>query len=244
MQFFSTCWQAILEVLFPACCAACGRKLVQEEQVICSSCFDSIARTEHACIPNNGIDMLVAEHLSETTKHIRYVRGAAFAYYNKERGSTLRSLIEHGKFGLHSNPMIFYELGRRAASEYIGSALLEDIDLLVPIPLHPYRLRERGFNQAEYICKALHAITKIPIDTEHLIRVRNNPHQSRSTFDKRQSNVEDIFAIRYPEEWKGKHILLVDDVITSGATIFSCMKHTSSIRDCRVSIFAIGWAHH
>jgi ComF family protein len=244
MRFFSTCWQAILEVLFPECCAACGRKLVQEGQTICSSCFDSIVRTEHAHIPNNGIDMLIQERLSETKKHIRYVRGAAFAYYNPDRGRILRLLIEHAKFGLRTNPMIFYDLGRKAADEYVGSALLEDIDLLVPIPLHPHRLRERGFNQAEYICKALHEITKIPMDTEHLVRVRNNPHQSRSAFDKRQANVEDVFAIRYPEEWKGKHILLVDDVITSGATVFSCMKHTSSIRDCRVSVFAIGWAHN
>lgn len=244
MRFFSTCWQAILEVLYPSCCAACGRKLVQEEQAICSSCFDSIIRTEHAYIPNNGIDMLMSEGLSECSKKIRYVRGAAFGYYNKERGQTLRSLIEHGKFGLQTNPMIFYELGRKAASEYVGSALLEDIDLLVPVPLHPYRLRERGFNQAEYICKALHEITQIPIDTDHLIRVENNPHQSRSIFEKRKSNVENIFAIRYPEEWQGKHILLVDDVITSGATVLSCMKHTSSIRDCRVSVFAIGWTHN
>lgn len=244
MQFFSTCWHAILEVLFPSCCVGCEKKLMQEEQVICSSCFNSIVRTEHAHISHNGIDMLIAERLSETKKKIRYVRGAAFAYYNRERGQIVRSLIERGKFGLHTNPMIFYELGKKAAGEYVGSALLEDVDLLVPVPLHPYRLRERGFNQAEYICKALHDITKIPIDTEHLVRVHNNPHQSRSRFENRKSNTENIFAIRYPEEWKGKHILLVDDVITSGATVFSCMTHTSSIRDCRVSVFTIGWAHN
>ena len=232
-----------MEVLFPSCCAACGRKLLQEEQVICASCIASIERTEHAVLPNNGIDMLLEERLSHEKKKIQYERGAAFAFYNRTQGKLLRSLIEHGKFGIHPNPNVFYQLGRIAACEYLGSALLEDIDILVPVPLHPRRLRERGFNQAEYICKGLHDITKIPIDTEHLLRIRNNPHQSRASISERKENVKDLFSIRYPEEWRGKHILLVDDVITSGSTLFECMKQTSAIRGCQVSVFVLGWAH-
>ena len=231
-----------MEVLFPSCCVACGRKLLQEEQIICSSCVASIERTEHAVLPNNGIDMLFEEWISREKKRIRYERGAAFAFYNRRQGQLLRSLIEQGKFGLHPTPRIFYQLGRIAASEYLGSALLEDIDILVPVPLHPRRLRQRGFNQAEYICKGLHDITKIPIDTEHLLRIRNNPHQSRASISERKENVKDLFSIRYPEEWRGKHILLVDDVITSGSTLFECMKLTSSIRDCHISVFTLGWA--
>lgn len=244
MQFISTCWQAILEVLFPSCCAACGQKLLQEEQSVCSSCLANIARTEHAQLPDNGIDMLFADLQASTRKTIPYERGAAFAYYNRERGRILRSLIEKGKFGRQMNPGIFYVLGREAAREYVGSALLEDIDLLVPIPLHERRLRERGFNQAEYICKGLHEITGIPVDNEHVIRIKNNPHQSRSEANERANNVKDMFTIQYPEEWKGKHILLVDDVITTGSTLFECMKQLKAIRGCRVSVFALGWAHN
>jgi ComF family protein len=105
-------------------------------------------------------------------------------------------------------------------------------------------LRERGFNQAEWICKGLSEVLHIPIDTEHLIRTRNNAHQSRSQFEKRQDNVKDIFEVRYPEEWKNKHILLVDDVITSGSTLMACMKQMTPIRGCRISVFALGWAHN
>lgn len=244
MQFISTCWQAILEVLFPSCCVACGQKLLHEEQYICASCLVDIARTEHAQLPDNGIDMLFADLQASTRKTIPYERGAAFAYYNRERGRILRSLIEKGKFGRQMNPDIFYVLGLEAAREYVGSALLEDIDLLVPIPLHERRLRERGFNQAEYICKGLHEITGIPVDNEHVVRVKNNPHQSRSEANERANNVKDMFAIQYPEEWKGKHILLVDDVVTTGSTLFECMKQLKSIRGCRVSVFALGWAHN
>ena len=114
----------------------------------------------------------------------------------------------------------------------------------MPVPLHPRRLRERGFNQAEYICKGLSEVLRIPMDTEHLVRVRNNPHQSRSQFDNREKNVKDLFLVRFPEEWKNKHILLVDDVITSGSTMFECMKQMTPIRGCRISVFALGWAHN
>lgn len=240
----SICRHALLEVLFPSCCAACGQKLMQEEHAICSSCIANIARTEHASIPNNGIDMLFAERIKSQHRKIHYEHGAALAYYNRERGHILRSLIERGKFGVQPNPQIFQVLGRVAASEYTGSILLEEIDLLVPVPLHPRRLRERGFNQSEYICRGIHDITKIPIDTAHLSRLRNNPQQSRSLLSKRDENVKDLFTITYPEEWKGKHILLVDDVITSGATLFECMKLLSGIRGCRISVFALGWAHN
>ena len=243
-KILSTCWRAICEVLFPSCCAACGSKLMQEEQVLCPSCMASIPRTEHAQLPDNGIDMMFAECIRLSHRSIHYQRGAAFAYYNRGRGQVLRQLIERGKFGDHPNPNIFYILGREAACEYVGSELLEDIDLLVPIPLHPRRLRERGFNQAEWICKGLNDVLKIPIDNQHLVRVRNNPHQSRSQFDKREENVQDLFAIRYPEEWKNKHILLVDDVITSGSTMMACMKQMTPIRGCRISVFALGWAHN
>ena len=243
-NIFFTCWRAVLEVLFPSCCAACGHKLIQEEREICSSCLVAIPRTEHAAISDNGIDMLFAERIHLEHRKIRYERGAAFAYYNRDRGQVLRQLIERGKFGTNPNPEVFYVLGREAAREYVGSALLEDIDMLVPIPLHSRRLRERGFNQAEYICKGLHEITGIPVDNEHVIRVKNNPHQSRSEANERANNVKDMFAIQYPEEWKGKHILLVDDVITTGSTLFECMKQLKSIRGCRVSVFALGWAHN
>lgn len=237
-------WRAIWEVVFPSCCASCGDKLLQEEQLVCSSCIASITRTEHAQLPNNGIDMLFAEYISCSHRKIHFERGAAFAYYNRQRGRILRQLIERGKFGVSPNPMIFHELGRVAAMDYLDAELFDDVDYLVPVPLHPRRLRQRGFNQAEYICKGLHAVTKIPIDTSHLVRLKNNPHQSRSEFDKRHDNVKDLFAVRYPEEWKNKHILLVDDVITSGATLFECMKQLSSIRGCRISVFALGWAHN
>ena len=235
---------AILEVLFPKCCPACHRKLLDNEQVICKDCLDSIARTEHMLLEQNGIDLLFQEHIQKQRRTVRYERGAAFAYYNRDRGKVIRQLIERGKYGARANAEIFYALGRLIAQENLDSDMWDDVDYLVPVPLHPRRLRERGFNQSEYICRGIQDITKIPIDTAHLSRLRNNPQQSRSLLNQRDENVKDLFTIAYPEEWKGKHILLVDDVITSGATLFECMKLLSGIRGCRISVFALGWAHN
>ena len=236
--------QSVWELLIPTCCMACECKLLQEEQVVCSSCLASITRTEHAIIQDNGIDMLFAELIKEIGRRVRYEKGGAWGYFNRERGQILRNLIERGKYGTRSQAEVFCYLGEVAACEYIDSDLFDNIDVLVPVPLHPRRLRERGFNQAEWICRGMSKVLGIPIDTEHLYRVRNNAHQAQSSFDKRLANTEELFGVRYPEEWKDKHILLVDDVITSGSTLFECMKQLSAIRGCRVSVFALGWAHN
>lgn len=244
IRFLSSGVHAVWELLFPRCCTACQRKLLDEEQLLCDDCVTLLPRTEHMLLEQNGIDMLFQEQIHKDSRTVRYVHGAAFAYYNRTRGQVLRQLIEQGKYGSRPLPHIFYHLGRLAAQENIDADLWDDVDYLVPVPLHPRRMRERGFNQSEWICRGLSEVLHIPIDTEHLVRVKNNAHQSRSQFHERQENVKDIFAIQYPEEWKKKHILLVDDVITSGSTLYACMKHTTPIRGCRVSVFALGWAHN
>lgn len=234
---------AIAELLLPRVCPACQGKLIDDEDTICADCLHAIVRTEHATMPDNGVDMLFAKLRKENSHVLHYERGAAWGYYNRERGQVLRQLIEAGKFGRNARPAIFYALGQAAAKEYVQSDLIESVDCLVPIPLSRQRMRERGFNQSQAICEGLSSVWHLPIDTDHLIRVKDNPHQSRSRMNERQTNVEGIFHIAYPEEWKNKHLLLVDDVITSGSTLYAAIRETTPIRGCRISVFTLGWAH-
>ena len=104
-RFLSSCWHAVLEVLFPRCCSVCERKLLDDEQVICQDCLDAIPRTEHALLEQNGIDLLFLEQIHKESRTVRYERGAAFAYYNRGRGLCIRTLVEQGqKQEINRNP--------------------------------------------------------------------------------------------------------------------------------------------
>ena len=136
-------------------------------------------------------------------------------------------------------PMIGYQLGKLAAIEFQYADFFDEIDVIVPMPLHPRRLRERGYNQSEYIAKGISEITGIPIDTTHVTRVRNTPQQAMQSGDDRKQNVADAFAVNHPEQMYRKHILIVDDLITTGETMRECMKAMKRFRGAKFSVFAL-----
>ena len=198
LQWLLSAWHAVLEVLFPTNCLVCGRKLLEDESIACSDCVASIPRTEHAILDQNGIDMLFLELIQKQRRTVHYEHGAAFAFYNRDRGFALRTLIERGKYGTHPDPQIFYFLGRLAAQEYIDSDLFDDIDYLVPVPLHPRRRRERGFNQTEWICRGLSDVLHIPIDTEHYTENVDTPEMAQRKLPPWNSPITLPFLLRVP----------------------------------------------
>ena len=107
------------------------------------------------------------------------------------------------------------------------------------MPLHPKRLRERGYNQSEYIARGISELTGIPIDTTHVLRVVNTPKQALQEGEERKTNVAKAFAVDRPEELRGKHILVVDDLITTGETMKACLHAMKRIRGARFSVFAL-----
>ena len=159
-----------------------------------------------------------------------------------EHDSKELDLIHAMKFGPAANPHIAYRLGQVLAQEFMPTGFFEDIDLLIPVPLHPQRFRDRGFNQSEWLCRGIAEVTGLPMDTEHLYRARNNDHQARLTGSDRKRNTKGIFAVRYPEDLYRKHVLLVDDLITTGATLCACMDVIHPIRNCTISILGLGKA--
>ena len=220
------------DLFFPYCCPMCGT-VIDEKMVICPQCMKALPRTEQSWQRDN-----ITEAMFVQDKH--FERAAAFLFFKKD--SDVQHLLHRMKYGLFANPHIAYKLAHEAAIEFMQSDFFDGIDVFLPVPLHPRRLRERGFNQSEWICRALSDVTKIPTDTTHLIRTRNNDHQANTSGQGRLDNVKDIFAVNNPKDFYRKHILLVDDIITTGSTVLSCMNALKSVRGCRISVFALGKA--
>ena len=231
MSYFYDLWDDFISLLFPRLCYACGDHLLRNESLICTGCYVSIPRTNYHLQNENPVAQLF-------WGRCMVEKAAAFSFYN--RGSRIRNLIHKLKYsGIKE---IGYELGRIYAVQLKASGFTADIDMIIPVPLHPSKKRIRGFNQSEYISAGVSAVTELPVDTDSLIRILQSATQTNRTRYERWSNVEGIFRVSDAGAIRGKHILLVDDVITTGSTIESCVNELLKIEDVKVSVIAIACA--
>lgn len=205
---------------------------------LCEECLQTLPRTEQAQLRQNSTEDELIGKCSDSVaakKAMHLDKAAAFLFYEKEH--PLQLLIHKMKYA--DQPQIGYQLGRQAAIEMQYAGFFEGIDVIVPMPLHPKRLRERGYNQAEFIARGISEVTGIEVDTTHVTRVRNTPKQALQTGDERTRNVQNAFAVNHPEQLYGKHILVVDDLITTGETMRSCLKAMKRFRKATFSVFAL-----
>lgn len=215
--------------LYPPVCQVCGRNFAGDVP-FCKTHWADIPKTEVW----RGGENSVEERLGDLDS---FYSGMAYCYYDKQ--SAVQTLFHQFKFSDYAHPELAYELGKMAAVDIGPSGFFKSIDYIIPIPLHPKRLRERGFNQSEWIARGLSELTGIPLDLTHIRRVVNNPKQSQRNKRAREENVKGIFEVVRPSDIEGKHLLLVDDVITTGSTIRSCIMSLERCCDCRVSVFAL-----
>ena len=165
-------------------------------------------------------------------------RAAAFSFYTRD--SRIRKLIHQLKYkGVRE---IGFELGRIYALSLRASRFLDGIDLIIPVPLHPSKKRKRGFNQSEMISCGISDVTGLPVDTKSLIRANVTKTQTKKSRYDRWTNVEGIFKVTESDKLKDKHILLVDDVITTGSTIEACANELLKIEDVKVSVVALAFS--
>ena len=170
-----------------------------------------------------------------TLKTMHVERAAAFLFY--EKAHPIRNAIHKMKYS--DQPEIGYQLGKQAAMEFQYADFFDEIDVIIPMPLHPKRLRERGYNQSEYIAQGISDVTGIPVDTTHVTRSRNTPKQALQSGEERTQNVINAFAVNHPEQMYRKHILVVDDLITTGETMRNCIKAMKRFRGATFSVFAL-----
>jgi ComF family protein len=231
MNYFYDFWDDFISLLFPRLCYACGNHLLRNENLICTGCYVSIPRTNYHLQDENPVAQLFwGRCLIE--------KAAAFSFY--ARGSRIRNLIHKLKYtGIKE---IGYELGRIYAVPLKASGFTAGIDMIIPVPLHPSKKRIRGFNQSECISTGISDVTGLPVDTDSLIRIVLSATQTNRSRYERWTNVEGIFRVADAGAIRGKHILLVDDVITTGSTIESCVNELLKVEDVKVSVIAIGCA--
>ena len=220
------------ELLFPRCCLVCGSLLTSSEQHICTCCLSRLPRTRFEETPHNILwQHLVGSPVVE--------RVTAWFYYEKENPYT--HLIHAAKYG--NKPDVGRYMARLASETLVRQGYFEGIDRLVPVPLSFRRQWRRGCNQSSFIAWGIADVTNIPLEEQAVGRKVNNGTQTRHSRDDRWENVQGIFRVKHPELLAGKHVLLVDDVATTCATLMSCIGELEkNVPDVKVSVFTLACA--
>ncbi len=226
-------FQDFISLFYPDNCLACGNNLFKSERILCTSCLFHLPKTNYHFEKDNPISKIF---WGRTEIEI------ASAFYFFVKASKLQHLIHQLKYKGKKEIGVF--IGEIYGEELVKSEFYKNIDLIIPVPLHPKKEKLRGYNQSEVFARGLSASMNIPVDTLTLIRTYASETQTKKTRFKRWENVKEIFEIRDAEKIENKHILLVDDVITTGATLESCANMLNKISGVKISIAGIAIASH
>lgn len=212
-------------LFYPNSCEACITPLKLNENVICTKCLYELPRTDFCYDNENFIMQLFAGRL-------RLER--AVALFSFQKGSRFRKLLHSLKY--KNKPEIGVLLGKELGAEMIKSGNFLDIDYIIPVPLHPKRQKERGYNQSEAIGKGISQVTGISLCTDVFFRNVYTKTQTKMTRDERWQNVSGKFVVKQVEKIENKHILLVDDVVTTGSTLEACGEILLNVKGLKLSI--------
>ena len=227
-QSYKSMLNDFLSLIFPKVCAACGKSLFKTEESICTYCLYHLPKTNF--------------HLYEDNPVIKLFWGranifSASSLYSFSKGSKVQHLIHQLKY--RGKKEIGFTLGKYYGQELRSSILFSSSNLVIPVPLHPRKLKKRGYNQSETFAQGLAESMKAESRSDLLIRARASETQTRKSRFARWENVGEIFKVVAPEKIQGKHVLLVDDVVTTGSTLEACANKILEVPDTKVSVATI-----
>ena len=220
-----------VSLIFPQLCAACKASLIANEHLICTDCLYNLPQTNF----HNQPDNIVAQQFWGKLK----IEGAYSLYYFN-KGGKVQNLMHAFKYqGMRE---IGNLLGSIAGKQLAQSAVFGTADFIIPVPLHKKRLRERGYNQSANFADGLAEKLNATVDIDNLIRTVATKTQTHKSRFARFENMKEVFAVARPHELANKHVLLVDDIVTTGSTLEACGIELLKIPGLKLSIATIAYA--
>ncbi len=226
-QIFSN----LIYLVYPNSCLICSESLSASEDHLCLECRYKLPKTNFHLQPENPVE-------KRFWGKVHIERASSFLYFQK--GSSVQTILHHLKY--KGEKEVGFTLGKLFASELQSSSFIVGIDVIVPVPLHANRVKMRGYNQSEWIAKGLSEILEKPLENKVLVRAVENPTQTKKSVYERWENTANIFSITNKSVFENKHILLVDDVLTTGSTLEACAQAIFQTTNAKISIVTLAFA--
>ncbi len=223
--------EALIELFFPRLCIACLVKNPLRDQMYCLQCKLELPYTDQIDIPDNELEFRIFGRF-------KFERAAALFRFRK--GNKVQNIIHQLKY--KNRPHIGFELGKEFGKKILNSKEFPIPDLIIPIPLHKKKQIQRGYNQSHEFGKGISSVLNIPIYENIIKKVSDNKSQTKMNRISRLENVMNSYQIKDDTKIKGKHVLLVDDILTTGATIEAAAQKLLKSQDLKLSLAIIGMA--
>lgn len=221
----------LLDLFYPRICAGCKSPLLQSEHLLCTSCHFHLPHTHYHLQHDNPVAKLF-------WGRVPLLAAAAFLQFRK--GGRTQHILHAIKY--QQAKELGELMGKLYAEQLVTQATFKSVDVVIPVPLHPSKERQRGYNQSLLFARGLGDEMKKEISSQHLLRVTATETQTRKSRYARFMNMKEVFVVEKPHELQNKHVLLVDDVVTTGSTLESCAQLLIDKTGCNVSVATIAAA--
>ena len=224
-------FKSTVHLLYPHICTGCGSDLLDEDNLLCLKCIHDLPHTNFANLANNPVEKYFWGRIPLQAAYSQF-------YFSKE--FLIQHLIHQLKY--KGDTKIGFNMVELMGKTLLKSDRFKNIDALIPLPLYTDKEHKRGYNQAAVICNGMSSVMNVPVYNKYVIRQHATETQTRKHRTERWENVKDSFKVAKAEELVGKHLLLVDDVVTTGATLEACGSVILQTADVKLSIATLAYA--
>ena len=224
-------FNSFIDTLFPRICPVCNNVLLSHEKHICTKCRIDIPITRYHMQEFNAMEQLFAGKTPIEK---------AVGYFFYEKGNPYSNILHNIKY--RNNPQLGQYVAKLFAQELLSRDIFRDIDCIIPVPLHHRKKIQRGYNQSEYIAKGFSEVFDIPVHNNIIIAHKSHESQTNKGIYERWLNTQIIFSAQNTHVLENKHVLIVDDVVTTGATLLSAALTIASVPNIKISLATLGVA--